>query len=127
LLAGPPLTTLNSPNEEICMQRVALALILAVFSVLSAVALWQHGYWGLFQHQLVNSAGLQVLADLGIALTLVMTWLWRDARQHGRNPWLWLVATMALGSFGPLIYLVTRPTQPRASAAEPAAPSLAGR
>lgn len=97
------------------MQRVVLVVVLAAFSVLSAMALWEHGYWGLFQHQLANTAGLQVLADLAIALALVMTWLWRDARQHGRNPWAWLVATLALGSFGPLVYLVTRSQPARPS------------
>ena len=109
------------------MQRIVLVVVLAAFSVLSAMALWEHGYWGLFQHQLMNTAGLQVLADLGIALSLVMMWLWRDARQHGRNPWVWLLATLALGSFGPLIYLVTRSRPARSSTVPDGAASLAGR
>lgn len=25
-----------------------------------------------------------------------------------RNPWPWILATLALGSFGPLLYLLTR-------------------
>jgi dipeptide/tripeptide permease len=66
-----------------------------------------HGYVGLFEYQFQSLAGLQVLADLGIALSLVLTWLWRDARAKGRNPYLWIVLTLALGSFGPLLYLLS--------------------
>ena len=51
---------------------------------------------------------MQVLADLAIALVLVLVWLWRDAKATGRNPVPWVVLTLATGSFGPLIYLLTR-------------------
>jgi hypothetical protein len=90
------------------MQRLLILLVLAGFGALSAVALWQHGYIGIFQLQFQTSAGLQVLADLAIALALVLAWLWRDARATGRSPWPWVVATLALGSFGPLLYLLTQ-------------------
>lgn len=90
------------------MQRLLILLVLAGFGALSAVALWQHGYIGIFQLQFQTSAGLQVLADLAIALALVLVWLWRDAQATGRNPWPWVVATLALGSFGPLLYLLTQ-------------------
>lgn len=90
------------------MQRVVLVVVLGVFSALTAAAVWRHGYWGIFEHQVQNAAGLQVLADLGIALALVLVWLWRDAKATGRNPWPWLVLTLAAGSFGPLLYLLIR-------------------
>jgi hypothetical protein len=51
----------------------------------------------------------QVFVDLVIALVLVMAWMWRDATIAGRSPWPWIVATLLLGSFGPLVYLLTRP------------------
>jgi hypothetical protein len=54
-----------------------------------------------------------VLADLVIALTLVMIWLWRDARTGGRNPWPWIGLTLIAGSFGPLLYLLTQPRSRR--------------
>ena len=90
------------------MPRLILFLTLAAFSGLTAVALWQHGYWGLFAPAFQSTASAQVLVDLVIALTLFMVWMWRDARTTGRNPWPWIVLTLAAGSFGPLLYLLTR-------------------
>jgi hypothetical protein len=93
------------------MQRSLIAITLVLFGALTAMALWRHGYWGIFAPHFQSFAGGQVLADLVIALTLVLVWLWRDARATGRSPWPWLVITLTLGSFGPLIYLLTRKTK----------------
>lgn len=90
------------------MSRSILILILIPFSILSAVALWQVGYWGILAPHFKSFGAGQVLADLVIALTLVMTWMRRDAKATGRTFWPWLVATLFLGSFGPLFYLLTR-------------------
>lgn len=94
------------------MPRTLIILTLILFGVLTGAALWQHGYWGIFLLPLQTLAGSQVLADLVIALTLVLIWLWRDARASGRNPWPWVVATLAVGSFGPLAYLLIRGQSP---------------
>lgn len=90
------------------MQRSFLIVTLVLFAALTAAALWQHGYLGIFALHLQTFGGAQVLADLAIALVLVMIWMWRDARATGRNVWPWIVATLTLGSFGPLLYLLTR-------------------
>lgn len=90
------------------MQRSLIILTLALFGVLSGFALWYHGYWGILEPHFQSFGEGQVLADLVIALGLVMVWMWQDARAHGRNPWPWIVATLALGSFSPLVYLLTR-------------------
>lgn len=90
------------------MQRIVLMIVLAFFGVLSAVALSQHGYWGILEPHFRTFGAAQVFADLVIALSIVMVWMWRDARATGRNPWPWIVVTLALGSFGPLVYLLTR-------------------
>jgi hypothetical protein len=87
-----------------------LLLVLAAFSILTALALWQHGYWGIFAPLLQSTAGAQVLVDLVIALGLVMVWMWRDARENGRVVWPWLVFTLLAGSFGPLGYLLGKRT-----------------
>lgn len=90
------------------MNKLLLLLALVPFSALSAVALWQHGYLGLFTPAFQSFGAAQVLVDLVIALTLFLVWMWRDAAKLRRNPWPWLVLTLAAGSFGPLLYLLTR-------------------
>lgn len=91
------------------MQRTLLTIALVLFGALTAIALWQHGYWGIIAPHFQSFGGGQVLTDLVIALTLVMVWMWHDAKAAGRNVWPWLIMTLVLGSFGPLIYLLTRP------------------
>ena len=59
----------------------------------------------LFVYQMHSAAGWQVLADLVVALVLVLSWLIPDARRHGRNPWPWVIATPLVGSVAPLLYL----------------------
>lgn len=90
------------------MPRALLILTLLLFGALSVAAVLQHGYLGIFALHLQTFGGMQVLADLVIALVLVMIWMWHDARRTGRNVWPWIAATLALGSFGPLLYLLTR-------------------
>lgn len=86
-------------------QKLALA-ILVPFSVLSGYALMEVGYVGLLTYQMANPAGWQVFIDLVIALVLVSLWMISDARRSGRNVWPYMVATLFLGSFGPLFYLL---------------------
>lgn len=89
------------------MQRTVLTMILVLFSALSAVALWQHGYWGIIAPHFKSFGAGQVLADLVIAVSLAMVWMWHDAKITGRNVWPWLALSVVAGSFGPLLYLVT--------------------
>jgi hypothetical protein len=88
------------------MKRIVLTLTLIVFLMLTAIAVWQHGYIGIFVLQLQSWAGVQVLVDLVIALGIFLVWMWNDAKAGGRNPWPWLILTLATGSIGALIYLM---------------------
>jgi hypothetical protein len=92
------------------MFKTIVWIVLVPFSILSAAALWQVGYLALFTQQFQNLGGVQVLADLVIACCLLMAWIWRDARQKGRNPWPYFVITLAAGSFGPLLYFALAPS-----------------
>jgi hypothetical protein len=85
---------------------LALAVILAAFGAYSLYAMLEHGYFGIWQAGLANAAAGQILFDLIVALLLVMGWMIRDARATGRNPWPYVVVTLAAGSFGPLAYLL---------------------
>jgi hypothetical protein len=93
------------------MPRVLLIITLVLFGGLSAVALWQHGFWGIIAPHFQSTGAGQVFADLVIALTLVMVWMWQDAKAAGRNPLPWIVATLVVGSFGPLVYLLLYKTK----------------
>lgn len=90
------------------MIRIALIAVIVAFTALSALAIEQHGYLGIFAYSLASSAGWQVLADLVISCTLAMVWMFADARKTGRNVWPYIALTLAAGSFGPLLYLSLR-------------------
>jgi Terpene cyclase DEP1 len=98
------------------MQKTLLSVTLVLFGVLTAVALQQHGYMGILTPHFVSTAGGQVLADLVIALTLVLFWLVRDAKRTGRNALPWVALTLVAGSFGPLVYLLTKKGETRSVA-----------
>jgi hypothetical protein len=89
------------------MNKLTLALATAAFGLLTAVAVWEHGITGIFAAAVRDSAALQIFVDLVIALALILTWIWADAKRTGRNPWPWLVATLLTGSFGPLAYMLS--------------------
>jgi hypothetical protein len=103
-------TTRSSPatNPRFEPPRALLLAVLLPFAALSAVAVWQHGVVGIVVWQLQNSAGWQVLADLVLALGLVLVWMEHDARARGRRFVPWLLLTLVAGSFGPLLYLLAQ-------------------
>ena len=88
------------------MQRIILIITLSAFLILTALALWYHGYWGILEPHFKSFGAAQVFVDLVIALCLFLVWMWRDARVAGRNPWPWIVLTLTTGSIGPMIYLL---------------------
>jgi hypothetical protein len=90
------------------MKRSILIIVTVAFAILSGLALWHHGYWGIIAPHFKTFGAGQVFADLVIALTLAMFWIVSDAKKRGRNPIGWLVLTLATGSFGPLLYLLTQ-------------------
>ena len=91
-------------------KRTLSLLILIPFSLLSLYAILEVGFIEIFDYQRHSPAGWQVLADLVIALILVLSWLIPEAKKANRNPWPWVVATLFTGSFAPLIYLATSKT-----------------
>ena len=52
--------------------------------------------------------GLQMLLDLAIALFFVTGWMITDARRKHITVWPFVAMTIALGSIGPLSYLLVR-------------------
>ncbi len=98
------------------MTRRNLALVILIpFTVLSLYAVYKVGYVGIFDYHRHSPAGWQVFADLVIACVLILVWLIPEAKKNGINPWPYVVITVFLGSFGPLLYLVVngaKSTQP---------------
>ncbi len=88
-------------------RKLFAIVALIPFSILTAYAVMEVGYIGIFDYHRHSPAGWQVFSDLVIALLLVLVWMVPDARARGRNPWPWVVATLLLGSFAPLLYLAT--------------------
>ena len=89
------------------LKRLATVLLLP-FLGLTAYAMWQDGYIGLFMHQFSRPAGWQVLADLVIALLMMLYFIVPDAKKHNRNVWGWVLFTFVAGSIGPLFYFATQ-------------------
>lgn len=104
-------------------KQIGLSLVLLAFGAFEAYAVWEHGVVGLFAAVLANSATTVAFVDLTIALGLVSVWMALDARERGIAVLPYLVATLALGSVGPLLYLIRR--EGRAVARVAHAPSLA--
>lgn len=87
--------------------RLVTSLIFVPFFILSLYALTASGLVELFHYLVDHPWGWQVFFDLAIALLLVLGWIYKDARARGRNPWIWVVATVMTGSVAPLLYLIT--------------------
>jgi hypothetical protein len=95
---------------EVTMQRNLLIITLIALSIVTALALWHDGLWGIFAPNFKSFGEFQVFFDLVIALGLFLVWMWRKETAAGRNPWPWLLITLAIGSFGPLLYLIIKGT-----------------
>lgn len=87
---------------------LALAALALPLTLVTGLAMWEHGFIAIFESALTSSSSLQVFVDLATSLTLVLCWLVPDARERGLPWWPFLLGTLALGSFSPLAYLVVR-------------------
>lgn len=98
-----------NPDVPHALSTLAFALFLAV----SSWALWEVGYFGIWEAALTGGPGtLQVLFDLCVACGFGVRWVVRDARTRGHNPWPWVLAVLPLGSLPLLAYVVVRPWLP---------------
>lgn len=89
-------------------KQIGLFIPFVGFLALNIYVVFQHGYIGFIEAVLVNSATIAVLVDLCIALSLVLIWMWQDARKRGQTPLIHTVVTLFFGSLGPLLYLIQR-------------------
>jgi hypothetical protein len=90
-------------------KRVAIPLALLV--AFTAWSLWLvagDSYLGFLRVAWREPWAAQMLTDLVVACFLVSSWMIRDARERRLPVAPYLIATIFLGSIGPLAYLVHR-------------------
>ncbi len=102
-------------------KQLGLSVVLFDFLALTAYAVYQYGYLGFFELVTANVATAAAFADLLIALSLITVWMVRDARARGVSPLPYVLLTLALGSAGPLAYLIHRFASARQPSRAPAA------
>ncbi len=98
-------------------KTILLAALLVDFTALTAWALSSLTLETLTA-TLSTPLGMQMTADLVIALGVAAGFIWKDAKARGLNPVGWMVVTLLTGSIGPLAYLVRRQWAGRAAALE---------
>jgi hypothetical protein len=89
-------------------KQIALGIVLADFAALTAYAVWEYGYLGIFELALSSWATGLLLVDLTISLGLVLIWMMGDSRERGLAFLPYALLTLAFGSVGPLLYLIRR-------------------
>lgn len=89
-------------------KQIILGLVLLDFTGLTAYAVYSYGLVGFFDAVTANVATVCAFADLMIALSLIVVWMWQDARDRGWSPIPYVLLTLGLGSIGPLVYLIRR-------------------
>ncbi len=89
--------------------KLPLVIVLLAFSALTSWGVYTAGgvIEMVLQH-LSGPIGWQIFADLVIMVCLFLVWAWQDSKKLGRNFWFWALFTLTCGSFGPLLYLITR-------------------
>jgi len=95
-------------NNSSKLRLLLLWFIFIDFAVFSTWVMWQDGYFGIWQAGIASPASLQILLDLAICCILICSWMKKDAQARGINPYPWMLATFAVGSIAPLVYLIIR-------------------
>ncbi len=90
---------------------IALGFVLLDFTGLTAYALYHYGVGGVIAQLTANAVTVTAFVDLVIALSLVVLWMWQDARDRGISPLPFTLLTLGFGSVGPLLYLIRRELQ----------------
>ena len=89
-------------------KQLVLSAALIVLLAMDAYSVYLYGYVGFFRMVLANFAGLTAFVDLLIALVLIIAWMGDDARERNVSALPFIFLTIALGSIGPLFYLIRR-------------------
>jgi hypothetical protein len=110
-----------NPEDAMNRKQLTLSTVLIVLLAMDVYSIHLYGYIGFFRVVLANFAGVTAFVDLVIALVLILAWMGDDARERQVTAIPYIVLTFALGSVGPLLYLIRRfaDRTARAAAVEP--------
>ena len=93
-------------------KEIALWCVLADFVALTGYAMFSEGYFAFVDAAFAFASssiwGAQIVVDFLLALTVALGWCVMDARKRDLAYWPFIVLTLALGSIGPLAYLIHR-------------------
>jgi len=103
-------------------RKIGIGIVLLAFSDLTAYALYQHSVTDVVRLEMANSVTITAFADLVIALSLIIAWMWQDARERGVSVIPYVLLTLGFGSVGPLLYLLRRDATRSAHVVRPGAP-----
>src|SRR5690349_10722154 len=90
------------------LKKIVPLVLLVGFSALTLETVIKDGYTEWLRLALTHTSAGLLLVDLTIALSLVLAWMIKDARERNATVWPFAILTVALGSVGPLAYLVVR-------------------
>jgi hypothetical protein len=103
-----PVSRLDIREGSMNRKQIALSIALIALLALDAYAVYLYGYLGFFRMMFANFATATAFIDLTIALVLILLWMGDDAEHRNVSALPFLVLTLALGSVGPLLYLIRR-------------------
>jgi len=89
-------------------QRIIPLIVFIAFAIWTAILSHNYNFLSFFKPIFASGPATQVLTDLTIAITMVLIWIYKDAAATNRKFWPYLVITIFLGSFGPLLYFILR-------------------
>jgi hypothetical protein len=85
----------------------ALMVDFVGFTAFNGYVLLEYGM-GWINVAFANPVSTLVTVDLFIALSMVLGWVYVDAKRRGVSPWPYIVLTLGTGSVGTLLYLLVR-------------------
>ena len=87
-------------------KSLLFTILLLIHGAVTCRALLDLGYVDLFRFAFSSWPAAQIFSDLSVGMVLVTSWMIGDAPRTGRKVWPYVVATLPVGSFAPLTYLL---------------------
>jgi len=87
-------------------KKWALFSVFGAFTAYTTYVVIQFGYMSVFELSIKTHSTTQVLIDLVIACTLIISWMYRDGKRHQIFVLPYIVVTLFLGTIGPMMYLI---------------------